>query len=106
MVSIHLHMYVCILLHCTTIDAPVITPSLAVLFPGSEVIFRCINATALVVWSINGNAAFSLPSGVSIVNSTALRVSLSANATTYGCADVFGLGNAIQSNNAILVMAG
>ena len=101
-------MYVCVLLLCTTttIDAPVITPSLAVLFPGSEVIFSCVNVTSVVAWSINGNIPVSFPSGVSVVNSSALRVTISANATTYGCADVIGPGNIISSNSATLVLAG
>ena len=112
--GIHMHsftyacMYVCVLLLCTTttIDAPVITPSLAVLFPGSEVIFSCVNATSVVAWSINGNILLNFPPGVSVANGTALRVTISANATTYGCVDVIGPGNIIPSNNATLVLPG
>ena len=98
----------CTYVHYTIpVDAPVITPSFAVLFPDSEVIFNCINATSVVVvWTINGASMLTLPAGVSIVNVTTLRVDMSANATMYGCADVITAQNFTFSNNATLVLAG
>lgn len=83
-----------------------ITPSFAVLFPDSEVIFSCINATSLVLWRINGVTPENFPTGVDIVNDTALRVNMSANATMYRCADAISSQNIVSSNTAILVLAG
>ena len=90
------------------VDAPMITPSFAVLFPGSEVIFSCNNASAVVVWSIDGiiTSSNDFPAGVSNVNDTTLRVNMSVNATMYGCGIVISGGNIIRSNIATLALAG
>ena len=102
------NLYDCTIMYYTIpVDAPMITPSFAVLFPGNEVIFSCINATS-IIWSIDEIIfpSSSFPPGVSIVNDTTLRVNMSANATMYGCAIVITGGNIIRSNTATLVLAG
>ena len=46
------------------------------------------------------------PAGVSLVNETTLRVTMSANATMYACGPPISGGNVNPSNNATLVLAG
>ena len=99
-----------ILLDCITIDPPpVITPSFAVLFPDSEVLFSCnYTSNAVIFWIINGvvTASSDFPPGISIANDTTLRVTMSANATNYGCGPAIAGGDVIPSNNATLILAG
>ena len=84
------------------------SPSFAVLFPDGEVIFKCNTTNAIVQWLINGSVRLlgMFPPGVSIVNQTALRVNMSANATTYGCGVPLPLSQVNASNDGILVLAG
>ena len=88
------------------VDAPIVTPEFAVLFPGEEVLFTC--NTPIVLWSINGVLipSSSFPAGLSIVNTTTLAVNMSANATTYACGIIGGPGIIIISNAATLVLPG
>ena len=96
------------MLHTTDTNAPVLTPSFAVLFPDGEVIFKCNTTNAIVQWLINDSIILlpMFPPGVSIVNQTALRVNMSANATTYACGVPLPLSQVNASNNGILVLAG
>ena len=96
--------FVCI---CFTTDAPVITPSYAVLFPDSEVVFSCNTTEGTVQWKINGmlHLGNALPAGANLFNLTTLVVNMSANASTYACAIPMGTG-ADTSNIATLFRAG
>lgn len=46
------------------------------------------------------------PTGVEIANDTTLRVTMSDNATNYGCGPPIAGADVIPSNNATLVLAG
>ena len=93
-----------------TTDAPVLTPPLAVLFPGDEVILNCNTAvtSTLLVWLIDGTVTLTsmFPPGVSLINDTILNVTMSPNATMYTCGVVIGGGNVNSSNKATVVLAG
>ena len=97
--------FIILIMH-TTVGTLVVTPDVAILFPGEEVLFTC--NTSEVLWQINGAFVSSddYPAGVRLFNSSVLAVNMSDNATTYACAVLGEMSIITVSNIATLILPG
>lgn len=86
---------------------PTITPASAVLFPNETVVFMCNITTSPFIWVIDDDNFFTnqLPNGTSS-NGTSLFVTMSDNATLYGCGSITPDSMVIRSEKSILLVAG